>query len=97
MGEIFTEFAITFNKGIVHHLLCSSNASLLNRTRTGLYLACQVESSLSVSVCQVDIAVAVNQQGHQTFELLFVSSPDVAVHGCIAIHVQCIVITHLHQ
>lgn len=56
-----------------------------------------MESSLSVPVCQVDIAVAVNQQGHQTFELLFVSSPDVAVHGCIAIHVQYIVITHLHQ
>ena len=62
-----------------------------------VYLTCQVESSLSIFVRQVDITLAVNQQHHQTFELLLVSSPNVAVYWCIAVHVQCIVILYLCQ
>lgn len=61
------------------------------------HLASQMEGSLSFYVAQVDIALAVDQEGHQAVELLFVLSLDEAVQWCISVRVQCIVLSHFKQ
>lgn len=46
-----------------------------------------MKGSLSVYVEQVDVALAMDQEGHQALKLLFVLSLDKVVQWCISIRV----------
>jgi hypothetical protein len=56
-----------------------------------------MEGSLSIYIEQVHVTLAVDQEGDQTAEFLFVLSLDKAVQWCISIRVQCIVLSHFKQ
>ena len=52
-----------------------------------LNLASQMEGSLSIYIEHVDVTLAIDQEGHEAFKLLFVLSLDKVVQWRISVQV----------
>lgn len=56
------------------------------------YLACEVECSFPILILHVDVALGVDQEGHEAVELVLVTPPDVRMEWCVPI----VQVIHVH-